>query len=141
LEGLLDLAAPTLNIVPLRVRDVVRRSIIDLAGEIQSDLQRIGHAENSCVSLIEIDEWTGVRLDTFVNFLRDPDLAPGEGTSGVGATEQAINFVRLDEQELAAEGPKHNNIADVVDGHTHDGDAGMEGERVPDYRGIYQVCF
>jgi aryl carrier-like protein len=142
LEGLLDLAAPTLNILPLRLRDVVRRSIIDLAGEIQSDLQRIGHAENSCVSLIEIHEWTGVRLDTFVNFLPRPDLARGD------VTEQAVNFVRLDEQELAViDGAKHRgNSADLVEGSTHDGDAGMgesaglEEEGVPEYRGIYQVC-
>ena len=38
----------------------------------------IGTAENSAVALYEIYEWTGIKVDTFVNFLK----LPGERISG-----------------------------------------------------------
>ena len=68
-----SLAAPTVNLVPLLVRSPETKSKLDVAREIQTDLQRISNAENSAVGLWEIAEWTGVKIDTFVNFLKLPE--------------------------------------------------------------------
>jgi len=73
LEDLSSLAAPTLNLVPLRVRSPTRTSLAELAKQIQKDLQLIGTPENSSVGLWEIEAWTGVTVDTFVNFVKVPD--------------------------------------------------------------------
>lgn len=69
-EELSTLAAPTLNLVPLRVRSPVSTSLTQLAKQIQEDLQTIGSHENSSVSLWEIEAWTGVKVHTFVNFVK-----------------------------------------------------------------------
>ncbi|KAI1798711.1 acetyl-CoA synthetase-like protein [Daldinia bambusicola] len=60
---------PTLSIVPLAVRRPVSRSVINLATEIQKDILNIGTFENASVSLWEIYAWTGVRIESSVNFL------------------------------------------------------------------------
>ncbi|KAI3324424.1 amino acid adenylation domain-containing protein [Xylariaceae sp. AK1471] len=60
---------PTLNILPLRVRDPLSRSITVVASEIQKDIAEISSLENSTASLWEIQRWTGVRIDTCVNIL------------------------------------------------------------------------
>nr|AAD00581.2 peptide synthetase [Aureobasidium pullulans] len=73
LEDLSSLAAPTLNLVPLRVRSPTRTSLAELAKRIQRDLQAISTPENSSVGLWEIEAWTGVTVDTFVNFVKVPD--------------------------------------------------------------------
>jgi amino acid adenylation domain-containing protein len=73
LEDLSSLAAPTLNLVPLRVRSPTRTSIAELAKQIQKDLQAISTPENSSVGLWQIEAWTGVTVDTFVNFVKVPD--------------------------------------------------------------------
>ncbi|KAH0304076.1 peptide synthetase, partial [Aureobasidium melanogenum] len=73
LEDLSSLAAPTLNLVPLRVRSPTKTSLAELAKQIQKDLQLIGSSENSSVGLWEIEAWTGVTVDTFVNFVKVPD--------------------------------------------------------------------
>jgi hypothetical protein len=72
LPGLPTMVAPAVNLVPLRVRSPASRSILDIAKTIQADLQDIGRVEHSCVSLLEIKEWTGVEVDVFVNFLKLP---------------------------------------------------------------------
>ncbi|EFW15725.1 non-ribosomal peptide synthetase [Coccidioides posadasii str. Silveira] len=80
MDGLPELVAPTLNIVPLCIGNPTNRSVTQLARAIQSDLHEISNAQNSCVSLHEIAEWTGVTLDTVVNFLRYPDpTGDGDG--------------------------------------------------------------
>jgi aryl carrier-like protein/non-ribosomal peptide synthetase component F/NRPS condensation-like uncharacterized protein len=73
LEDLSSLVAPTLNLVPLRVRSPTRASLAELAKQIQKDLQAISTPENSSVGLWEIEAWTGVTVDTFVNFVKVPD--------------------------------------------------------------------
>ncbi|KAI9791290.1 MAG: NRPS [Peltula sp. TS41687] len=71
LEGLPKLAAPTVNIVPLKVTiSPPSKSLIAMAMQIQEDLQLISNLQNSAVSLWEIDEWTGIKLNSTVNFLR-----------------------------------------------------------------------
>ncbi|WEW57918.1 hypothetical protein PRK78_003385 [Emydomyces testavorans] len=73
MEGLPELVAPTLNIVPLCIESPTGRTIIQLARAIQHDIHEISNAQNSCVSLHEIAEWTGVTVNTIVNFLKYPD--------------------------------------------------------------------
>lgn len=73
LEDVSNLTAPTLNLVPLRVRSPTKTSLAELAKQIQKDLQLIGTLENSSVGMWEIEAWTGVTVDTFVNFVKVPD--------------------------------------------------------------------
>ncbi|ODH26883.1 hypothetical protein ACO22_04378 [Paracoccidioides brasiliensis] len=106
LDGLPQLIAPTLNIVPLRIsiEGDGKWPIFDMAQTIQRDLHEVGRVENSCVSLIEISDWTGVRVDTFVNFIKLPDtteMIEGHGGSGSSAfTERAVQFSPLEEGKV-----------------------------------------
>ncbi|KAM7186144.1 non-ribosomal peptide synthetase [Rhypophila sp. PSN 637] len=63
---------PTLCLVPLRVRVSRAKSLIELAIEIQEDLHMISSAENVGVGLWEIQQWTGLVVHSFVNFLSFP---------------------------------------------------------------------
>jgi hypothetical protein len=58
--------------VPLRIRQV-KEPAIESAHQIQSDLHDISRVDHAGVSLTEIMDWTGVKLDVFVNFLRLPE--------------------------------------------------------------------
>ena len=94
LPGLSTLAAPTVNLVPLRIRDALRVPVLEIAKTIQNDLHLIGNVENSRVGLWEIYDWTGVQIDCFVNFLTLPDL---QGTQEEDETEG----LRLDLEQVA----------------------------------------
>ena len=74
LPGLPTLAAPTVNLVPLRIREALHAPVLEIARNVQHDLQLIGNVENSRAGLWEIYDWTGVQIDCFVNFLTLPDL-------------------------------------------------------------------
>lgn len=63
---------PTLNLVPLKVIIRDREDIISVATTIQRDLHQIGANEKANVGLWEIEAWTGLRIDTFINFLALP---------------------------------------------------------------------
>lgn len=84
IEGLAESVIPTVNIVPLRLDDKLSDSkdtLLEAARSIQTEINEISRPEHSGVSLLEIAEWTGVRIDTCVNFLRLPEqeLAPSNG--------------------------------------------------------------
>lgn len=79
LDGLPTRAIPTVNLVPLRICNTLQTPLHDTAQAVQRDLHAIGSAENSSVGLWEIVEWTGVKIDCFVNFL----TLPGERDDGV----------------------------------------------------------
>lgn len=64
---------PTLCLVPLRVKVHPGSEIVQLAAVIQRDLHEISATDNISVGLWEIREWTGVVVDSFVNFLSLPD--------------------------------------------------------------------
>lgn len=64
---------PTLCLVPLRVRVPREFRLSEVAGEVQRDLHQISAAENVSVGLWEVKEWTGVVIESFVNFLSLPD--------------------------------------------------------------------
>ena len=71
LEGLPSLLAPTLNIVPLVIEIASdNESVLRVAHNVQRDLHQISKVEHSSVSIVEIADWTGIRLDVCVNLLR-----------------------------------------------------------------------
>lgn len=72
LAGLPSMAAPTVNLVPLRIREVFHAPVLEIAKNIQQDLQLISSVENSRAGLWEIFDWSGVLIDCFVNFLALP---------------------------------------------------------------------
>ncbi|PGH14806.1 hypothetical protein AJ79_02822 [Helicocarpus griseus UAMH5409] len=118
LDGLSELIAPTLNIVPLRITiwEEEKQSIFDLAQSIQGNLHEVGRVEHSCVSLIEIAEWTGVRVDTCVNFIKLPDTTvtrPGDAELAEGT----VRIVPLEEREVKVDGDVD---ADVQNGFKED---------------------
>jgi aryl carrier-like protein/NRPS condensation-like uncharacterized protein len=69
-KDLSQLAAPTLNLLPICVKSPLERNIPELAGDIQRDLQMISSPEMVSASLADIYEWTGVRVNIFVNILK-----------------------------------------------------------------------
>ena len=79
LVGLPDLAAPTVNIVPLLINVSSKLSLFDIAKTVQNDLVEIGRREHCGVSLRQVYEWTGVRIDSVVNFLKLPEHNEQEG--------------------------------------------------------------
>ncbi|SCO37808.1 non-ribosomal peptide synthetase [Fusarium fujikuroi] len=60
---------PTLNLVPLRVDSPIELPLSSVAKNIQRDLHQITSDGRSDVGLWEIDQWTGVQVKSFVNFL------------------------------------------------------------------------
>ncbi|KAI4743524.1 peptide synthetase [Aureobasidium sp. EXF-12298] len=105
LEDLSSLAAPTLNLVPLRVRSPTKTSLAELAKQIQKDLQLIGSSENSSVGLWEVEAWTGVTVDTFVNFVKVPD------NDDDATRKQAVV---MDEEAEEHRTEKRSHVSDAV---------------------------
>lgn len=97
MEGLSELVAPTVNIVPLRLDDKLSNdhdSLFVAARKIQEDINEISLVEHAGVSLLEISEWTGVRIDTCINFLRLPEL---EVTNGDASDRVALQSISSNE--------------------------------------------
>lgn len=68
-----DLATyPTLNLVPIKAA-IGTEDILSIAKQIQRDLLEISANSRSRVGLHQIYQWTGVRIDSFVNFLSLPE--------------------------------------------------------------------
>lgn len=114
LTDLESLPAPTVNLVPLLVRSPNETSILELAKDVQRDLQAIGDTASRCsVGLWEVVEWTGVQVDTFVNFLKLPD-SPNEHEEGGSRSEQdggvlirPVDGLRLQERLQVVEAPQN----------------------------------
>lgn len=68
-----DLLFPTLCLVPLRVRAARALDIVEVASAIQTDIFEVSRPENVNAGLWEIKEWTGVVVESFVNFLSLPE--------------------------------------------------------------------
>ncbi|KAI0483695.1 putative non-ribosomal peptide synthetase [Xylaria cf. heliscus] len=81
--GIEEAPFPTLSILPLRVKDPLSRSITVVAADIQKDITEISRFENSSASLWEIQRWTGVCIDTFVNILSLPSDQPSPEPSSI----------------------------------------------------------
>lgn len=100
MEGLSELMAPTVNIVPLCLNmnlDHGPDSLFVAARTIQDDINEISRVEHASVSLTEIAEWTGVRINTCVNFLRLPEV---EEPVSHGASDR-VDFKSIQREELA----------------------------------------
>lgn len=95
LPDLESLVAPTLNLVPLLVRSPKQKALVEVAKQIQKDLQEIGTPENSATSLREIAEWTGVKVDTFVNFLKLPERSNEDDGDERSVKIEEVNDGRL----------------------------------------------
>lgn len=78
-----QLPYPTLCLVPLRVRVPEGHRLVEVAAKVQQDIHKISNAENVSIGLWEVKEWTGVVVDSFVNFLS----LPGELKSVPGPTD------------------------------------------------------
>lgn len=106
LEGLQEMISPTLNMVPLRIANSESppssSRLIESAHQIQKDLHEISRVEHSGASLLEISDWTGVHVDTFVNFLRLPSLVNGEENANANtATSSNTRFTPLQLRDIA----------------------------------------
>jgi amino acid adenylation domain-containing protein len=95
IDNLSDLRSPTLNLLPLLVRSASTAPLIESARQIQDDLQMIGTPENSAASLWQIAKWTNVRVETFVNFQRTPDLVD-DGVDVNGKAKHKLEVVEDD---------------------------------------------
>ncbi|RDW69425.1 hypothetical protein BP6252_08445 [Coleophoma cylindrospora] len=85
------MVAPTLNLVPMVVKDplTLDTSSQNVAAQVQDELRQISHADMSSASLQHIYDWTGVRVNCFVNILKDLDLGISPSQDG---DEDSINF-------------------------------------------------
>lgn len=108
LPGLPTLAAPTVNLVPLRIREALQVPVLEMAKSIQRDLHMIGSVENSRVGLWEVCDWTGVLIDCFVNFLALPDLKAQE--------EDGANVLNLGLEQVAVDPGSKGYIAQTETG-------------------------
>ena len=92
-----SLAAPTLNILPLRVAVSIHpargesfsEAVIEIAQRIQRNLGEITKIENCGASLADIFEWTDgrVRIGTTVNFLRLPEQESNDDDQSRGSQQ------------------------------------------------------
>lgn len=109
LEGIAESLLPTFNVVPLRIEllDPMSgnvKSVLEIAKAVQSDIQEISFQAHSTVSLIQIEEWSGVRIDCFLNFLRLP-IGQSENLDGDQNTVTAF--------EIDAEAQEMDQMLDV----------------------------
>ncbi|KAF4550872.1 AMP-binding enzyme-like protein 8 [Elsinoe fawcettii] len=87
------LAAPTVNLLPLRVHSPSTNSTEDVARQIQEDLKKISEEGINQTSLWEIERWTGVKVDAFVNFVKLPEEDEKEKKQG------EVRIINVDEDE------------------------------------------
>lgn len=100
-----SLHCPTLCLVPLRVDVPEVFELMEVAASIQRDLHRISDPTYVGVGLWEIKEWTGVVVDSFVNFLSLPEGEEQDGTASVRLTEVGFGEDVATEAERAAANP------------------------------------
>ncbi|KAJ4406130.1 hypothetical protein N0V91_004802 [Didymella pomorum] len=98
-ENLESAVAPTVNLLPLRIQTSSEKPsatrIIETAKRIQDDLRALNEPAIATSSLAEIANWTGVKVDVFVNFLalpaRDDGLSPLTA-SGEHSAEKGVKI-------------------------------------------------
>ncbi|CAH0051235.1 unnamed protein product [Clonostachys solani] len=72
---------PQLNLLPLKVAVNSSDSIVQLAAKVQTSIIEVTSQGRSQVGLWEIEAWTGVKVDSFVNFLSLPTPADDPATA------------------------------------------------------------
>lgn len=102
-EGLTKLVMPTFNVAPLKVNVSAGRSLIDVAKQVQADLQEIALDERCGRSPREIYKWTGIKLNCVVNFLKLPQAEPSMEPLGVSKFVEtaSINHATGEAKETA----------------------------------------
>ncbi|KAJ5387232.1 hypothetical protein N7509_009773 [Penicillium cosmopolitanum] len=103
MDGLSELMAPTLNIVPLILDTDGKDSLFVAARKIQDDINKISRVEYVGVSLAEIAEWTGVCVDVCVNFLRLPESEDEPVNINNGVNGVQVQFKSIQREDLANE--------------------------------------
>ncbi|KAJ4355223.1 hypothetical protein N0V95_003118 [Ascochyta clinopodiicola] len=88
IENLSTAAIPTVNLLPLRIQSPLKTALVNAATQIQADMQAISDPANATASLYEISEWTGIKVDIFINFLSlpEPEDAPTPSENQVRIT-------------------------------------------------------
>ncbi|KAL2157008.1 hypothetical protein VTH06DRAFT_8614 [Thermothelomyces fergusii] len=79
---------PSLRLVPLRVAPTPGPGLLEVAGRVQADLHAVSAPATVDVALWEIKDWTGVTVDSFVNFLATPLPSSGLGNNKGGEERQ-----------------------------------------------------
>lgn len=117
ISELQNMTAPTLNILPIRIRDVRSLSILQLAKQVQKDLIELSQPANACIGLWDIEEWTGVTVDCAFNFLRLPGSAKDNDNSeeedvskSTGTVLKEVKVDRLDTVRKVDREPKRWDI-------------------------------
>lgn len=117
-----DLPFPTLCLVPLRVRLPQDFDIAEAASAIQRDIFEVSRQENVNAGMWEIKDWTGVVIDSFVNFLSLPEDKSSKGKDQGGVELRPIPFDEArprEEDESNAVDPRQvpwlekNSVRDV----------------------------
>ncbi|OIW25405.1 non-ribosomal peptide synthetase [Coniochaeta ligniaria NRRL 30616] len=110
IDGLDRLPYPTLSLVPLRVRQPASRDVVAVAKSIQADLYEISSPANASVGLWEIFDWTGLKIDSFVNFLSLPDSHSTDGTDGIVLREASDNDIAVQSQTRPGLSPEDQRL-------------------------------
>ncbi|KAL2152812.1 hypothetical protein VTH82DRAFT_3967 [Thermothelomyces myriococcoides] len=126
---------PRLRLVPLRVAPRPGPGLLEVAAQVQADIHAISSPTNIDVGLWEIKDWTGVTVNSFVNFLAapSPSGSAGDKKEGDGKSEREKNEEEKNKNgkevrwklvnELAEDGTV---IVEKPDRDGFDGDAAKE---------------
>lgn len=109
-----ELAAyPTLCLVPLLIRSPAQRKTADIAAQVQADIHTMSAnssltmAAPLSASLWEIQQWTGITVDSFVNFLLPGDVST---TSAFGTLSKMLQLEHIDHTTTHAEVNKSSTL-------------------------------
>lgn len=100
-----EIQFPTLCLVPLRVKLPPAFDIVGVARAIQRDMFEVSRPENAHAGLWEVKDWTGVVVESFVNFLSLPEDKSSRGMKEGGVELEAIRF------DEAAFGSENGSLA------------------------------
>lgn len=143
MEGLPDLIAPTVNIVPLRIDDKHGDgTLFEYAHKIQSEINEISRVEHSGVSLEEISDWTGVQLDTCINFMKFPEIAE-ESDNEAGLRIKPASAEDLEElvRKNSTSGTTVERPPPATNGETTANGTGHEvGSQRSSKEAVFKVC-
>ncbi|CAI6340187.1 unnamed protein product [Periconia digitata] len=127
IQDLTDAPIPVVNLVPLRVHRPLAVDTLVAAAQIQNDIHEISSAENVGVGLWEINEWSSVKIDCWVNFLtlptseREGSDKPNEGIriEQCGTWNQGVSRVSGTKSSGSFVAPKEVVHEDVQKAYLH----------------------
>ncbi|KAF1813068.1 hypothetical protein P152DRAFT_395882 [Eremomyces bilateralis CBS 781.70] len=105
IPGLVESCGPTLNLVPLRVSLNANKGLVEMARKIQDDLLEMNRIDRAGAGLWQIERWTGIQVDSFVNFLKLLDIAEVVGAGAIRAADgERDGYARVVEGKSADDG-------------------------------------